>query len=383
MATIVHICTVPITLVFLGGLVQFLREEGHEVIVITSPGKELDAFAARESVKVVAIAMERNISPLKDLRALGQIWSALRQIKPDIVHAQTPKGGLLGMLAAAALGVPGRVYHLRGLRLSTTQGLTRALLKWAERAASSCSHVTIAVSQSLADEAKKEGVLWSKKVVVINSGQGVDAQYRFKPSPDRSLGQQLRATVNIPKDALVVGFIGRFAKDKGMRELKDAWQILRERDQRFHLLLVGDEDRADPIDLSALWADERVHHVPFMNDPVVAYEAIDVLAFPTYREGFPNVLLEAAAMEVPVVAARAVGAVDAVIDGETGLLVEVGDADELAARLTDLLEDSAKRTTWGHQSRERVLSEFRPGAIYEQVLAQYAEANPHIKARQP
>jgi glycosyltransferase involved in cell wall biosynthesis len=208
----------------------------------------------------------------------------------------------------------------------------------------------------------------------MRSGQGVDAKNRFVPTESRSRGAELRATLGVPGDAVVIGFVGRFVRDKGLVELTTVWRSLREDFPALHLLLAGDADDTDPVDLSELFSDERVHHVPFSRDMPRVYEAIDLLAFPTYREGFPNVVLEAAAMEVPAVASDAVGSVDSVVDGETGIIVRAHDAESLRRGLIEFVESGERRVAMGRAARQRVLREFSPVAVFGEIAQHYRQA---------
>jgi hypothetical protein len=194
MAHIVHVMTVPESLAFLRGQAGFMRDRGHTLTVITSPGDGLQEFSEREGVPAYAVEMPRRITPLQDLRAVHELASLLRSLRPDIVHAHTPKGGLLGMLAATAAGIPRRIYHMRGLPMETAQGARRALLSTTERVSCALARRVIAVSPSLRQTAIAHGLCPAHKIIVLagGSGNGVDAHGRFDPcarglrSPRRS-----------------------------------------------------------------------------------------------------------------------------------------------------------------------------------------------------
>ncbi|HEX5724472.1 MAG TPA: glycosyltransferase family 4 protein, partial [Longimicrobiaceae bacterium] len=362
---LVHVTTVPMSLVFLRGQVGYMRALGYRVWAVSSPGPALERFGADEGVEVVPVAMERRITPLRDLAAVRRLAARLARIRPDVVHAHTPKGGLLGMLAAALLRVPVRVYHLRGLAYKGAAGVRRALLRAADRTACALAHRVICVSHSAREAAVRDGVCPPGKVTVLlgGSGNGVDAAGRFDPARlPTGAGARTRARFGIPPDAAVVGFVGRLVGDKGIVELVRAWASLREEFPGARLLLVGPWEARDPVApevRAALEGDPRVHLAGEDWDTPPLFAAMDLLALPTYREGFPNVLLEAAAMELPVVATRVPGCVDAVRDGETGTLVPARDAEALAGALARYLRDPALRAAHGRAGRARVLREFR------------------------
>jgi glycosyltransferase involved in cell wall biosynthesis len=367
------------TLPFLRGQVRYVRSLGFRVWTFSSAGPEVEPFAAQEGAEARVVPMTRRISPLADLRSLLTLISELRRVDPHVVHSHTPKGGLLGMLAATLLRVPVRIYHMRGLVYPTATGYRRTLLRTMERVSCALSHRVICVSHSLREEALRDGLCAPEKIRVLlgGSGQGVDADARFAPATyDSARRDALRASLGIPVDAPVIGFVGRILRDKGVVVLAEAWSALRAEFPAAHLVLIGPIEDRNPIPpavRAALEADDRVHLLGHAGDTAPYYTIMDVLALPTYREGFPNVLLEAGAMEVPVVATRVAGCVDAVREGETGTLVEPGDALGLAEGLRRYLNDPALRRAHGAEARARVLREFRREAIWEAIGNQYLE----------
>ncbi|MHC4406445.1 MAG: glycosyltransferase family 4 protein, partial [Planctomycetota bacterium] len=318
---LLHVTTVPASLGFLSGQAAYMRPRGFDSSALSSPDALLEKFAASEDVSVDAVEMTRRISPLCDLFAVVKLCRRMRRIRPHLVHSHTPKGGLLGMIAAWLVGVPVRVYHMRGLPLATKKGWKRAILRVAERISCRLSHRVVCVSRSLADVAVDEGLCPAEKIKVLahGSGNGVDATRRFNPSRlDREAGRRVRNHQGIPPDALVAGFVGRVVRDKGVEELAEAYRLLRDRFPSLHLLIVGPFEPEDPVPPRVerlLRRDDRVHLVGHAADVPSFYAAMDVLVLPTYREGFPNVLLEAAAMTLPVVATKVCGCTDAVDDG--------------------------------------------------------------------
>lgn len=372
---IVHVTTVPVTLHFLTGQASFIGRHGFAVHAISSPGAHLASFAHKERVRVHSVAMTRRITPLRDLRALWDMVRELRRIRPRIVHAHTPKGGLLGMISAWIVRAPVRVYTMHGSPVVTAQGLRRRLLLWAERLSCSLAHRVLAVSESTRITAVVERLCRPEKIKVLLRGSvnGVDARGRFRPQGE-SVRLGARREHGIPPDALVIGFVGRLAREKGVVELAGAWRALSPGLTRLHLLVVGALEEEDPLPaevISALRSDPRVHLTgPDWNTPRL-FAAMDVLALPSYREGFPVVALEAAAMALPIVATRVPGCVDAVQDGITGMLVAPRDPAALADALERYLSDPALRARHGQAARRRALTELRPEEIWEAVLAEY------------
>jgi glycosyltransferase involved in cell wall biosynthesis len=374
---LLHVTTVPMSLVFLKGQVGFMKASGFDVAAVSSPGPDLDAFAEAQGVAVHAVEMPRSITPVHDVGAVARLRAVIRALRPDVVHAHTPKGGLLGMIAATLAGVPVRVYHMRGLPMMTATGTRRRLLAATERVACRLAHSVICVSHSLREVAVAEGLCPPGKIRVLlgGSGNGVDASGRFDPARlDPSARADTRRTLGIPDDAVVVGFVGRLVRDKGIVELAAAWRDVREACPAAHLLLVGPFEPQDPVPAdveAALRDDPRVHLAGMDWNTPPLYAAMDVVTLPTYREGFPNVPLEAAAMGLPVVATRVPGCVDAVADGVTGALVPAQDATALAAAILPYVRDRALRAQHGAAGRARVLREFRQEALWEALRGEY------------
>jgi glycosyltransferase involved in cell wall biosynthesis len=376
-ARVAHVMTVPQSLYFLTGQPPFLRDKGMEVHAVASPGPDLGRFGGQEGVTVHAVEMGRRITPFRDLVTVVRLWRLFRRLRPDVVHAATPKGGLLGMAAAWLARVPVRIYHIHGLPLVTARGVRRALLTGTETVSCRLAHHVLCVSHSVRRLAVDAGLCPPGKVETLRAGSanGVDAAGRFHPGrlPEGTRAE-VRARYALPADAVVAGFVGRIVRDKGLVELAGAWRELRAACPGLHLLVVGPFEPQDPVppEVDAwLRSDPRVRLAGHTREIAPLYAAMDVVVLPTYREGFNTVLLEAAAMGLPAVASRVPGCVDAVVDGVTGTLVPPRDAPALAAAIRRYVEDSDLRRRHGQAGREHVLRHFRPEDLREAVYAVY------------
>ena len=367
---LVHVTTVGQSLRFLTGQLRFMQQQGIEVTAVSSPDDHLQTFCKSEGIPFHPVVMQRAITPLKDLVSLRSLVNYFRHLKPDIVHAHTPKGGLLGMLAARLAHVPVRIYHIHGLPLVTARGLRRILLKNTERTSFRNATRVLCVSRSVAGIAVSEHLCGDNGIGVLGHGSinGVESASRFNP---RTLSQTTRADVrrrvSIPEEAPVIGFVGRLVRDKGIVELADAWHVLRNRFPALQRLIVGEFECRDSVPAAvreSLLGDTRVHCVCADWNAPPLYAAMDVVVLPT-------VPLEAAAMGLPVVATRVPGCVDAVVDGVTGVLVPPGDACSLAAALAAYIESAPLRASHGRAARERVKEYFQPSIMWALVLREY------------
>lgn len=376
---LVHMTTVPTTLHFLEDQIEYAQSKGMDVHVLSAPDDDLWEFGANMRVEAHEIPMERRITPLRDLIALFHLSKILRKLRPHIVHGHTPKGGLLAMLGAWWCSVPVRVYHIHGLPMVTATGLKKLLLRWSEKI--SCLHASqvYCVSNSVRDVAVAEGLCPASKIKVLHNGtiNGIDAANRFNPDRFDAIDRfDVRKEYNIPGDALVIGFVGRIVRDKGIIELAHAWTVLREEFPNLHLLMIGPFEPQDPVPAQVeqqLRNDERIHLAGWLGPEEIPPHclALDVLALPTYREGFNTVLLEASAMRLPVVASRVPGCIDGVIEGETGTLVPSHDATALADALRIYLSNAGLRQRHGLAGRVRVLRDFRPEDLSQAIYQEY------------
>ncbi len=351
---IVDVVNTAMILSSFAGRMRFLQVHGFGWEVISSPGYGLDEFGRREGVDVHAVRMTRTITPLRDLITLYHLWRRLRRRRPTIVDAHTPKGGLLGMTAAWLAGVPVRVYHVHGLPLLVAGGIKRMLLRWSDWVAGRFAHRVVCVSYSIRQAALDQRLFAPEKIRVLGHGtiNGVDSAFRFNPVRiGRDAGRRVRASLGIPDEARVLGFIGRVVRMKGVVELAQAWRDLRQRYPDSHLIVVGPFESKDAVPAGVrqeLANDPRVHLISgWVDDTTPYYAAIDVLSLPSHREGFPSALLEAAAMELPVVTTAIPGCVNAVVNGVTGTVVPPFDTVALADAVATYFTDATRRREHG------------------------------------
>jgi glycosyltransferase involved in cell wall biosynthesis len=359
------------------GQLASLRESGFEVSVITSPGERLDAAEHSEGIKIHAVPMAREVSPWKDLKSLVRLYQVVRRLRPSITNVGTPKAGLLGGIAAWLARVPCRFYTLRGLRCETTRGLKFRILLLSERIACSCAHRVICVSESLRQKAVALGIVEPHRTLVLGSGSSNGVNFsQYSPTlPLLQSAAKLRLELKIPLESQVVGFVGRLTHDKGIAELVKAFSRLRGTSRTLRLLLVGDFEEGDPLPKDVrreIETNSKIIRTGFVPEAAAYYHLMDVLALPTYREGFPNAVLEAHAAGKPVVATRATGVVDAMVDGVSGIMVPVGDAETLAKSLELLLTNKDLAAAMGRAGHERVRREFQQERVWGDLARKYS-----------
>ena len=313
---------------------------------------------------VVEIPIVRHVDPVADLRALWVLYRALRRDRPDLVHSTTPKGGLIGMLAAFFARVPRRVHTFQGEVWAHFTGPKRwffRLLDWL--VARLATEITV-VSRSERDFLRSEGVLRPDQGLVLGSGSicGVDLT-RFYPNPER--GRRVRSELGFDDSDFVVLYLGRMQRDKGLHVLEDALRLLKARaERRVRLLAVGPDEDGLGVGLERAFGDD-VRVLSYTESPEDFIAASDVLVLPSFREGFGMVLIEAAAMGVPTVASRIYGISCAVVDEQTGILFDIGNAEAMSNAMERLVADQDLIKRLGDAGALRVQNEFDQKFVIE------------------
>lgn len=367
--------TSDVSISLMRGFPEYLAIQGWDVHVVSSAGPESAALVNARGVTVHHLEMRRDPAPLDDLKALVRWVRLLRRVKPTVVSVGTPKAGLLGGLAALFTRVPSRVYMLRGLRYETTEGIKRSIFVALERVAVACAHRVIAVSNSLRDVAIADGLGRTSKFHVIGAGSsnGVDVA-RFATAPHERAAAKAARWPEAP-EVPVVGFIGRIHSDKGLDILADAVEILAERQVPGRLLVVGESDdlAGDALIHRLRQTGWEAEFTGSVTDVVPLLKVMDMLCLPTRREGFPNVVLEAAAAGIPTVATMATGISDAIIDGETGIICMDRNPKTLADALQIVLENAKCSQVLGQQAETWVRAHFARHKVWDNALDYYSK----------
>ncbi|WP_162786730.1 glycosyltransferase family 4 protein [Janibacter anophelis] len=355
----------------MAGFPEYLSEQGWDVHVVSAgrPATPPTTWTAH------ALPMRREPSPIFDLFSLARWVKLLLTLRPALVVAGTPKAGLLGMLAAAVTRTPRRVYLLRGLRLSTESGPRRRLLEVLERVAITAATEVQSVSHSLREEVVELGLAPRDKVTVVAQGSSNGVSV---PAADEAAVPAARRRAELGlSERPTIGFVGRMHADKGLPDLLRAFAHSASGSEA-QLLLIGPEEPVGYLQelLDGLDAPdrERVTWVRRVDEPAPYYRAMDALALPTKREGFPNVVLEAAAHGVPTIASDVTGCRDAIVDGSTGVLVPHDDVHALAAAMTRAVDNPDRTRAMGARARDRVQQEFERHHVWSQLDSYYRSA---------
>ena len=392
---LIRTSTIPTSIYsFCKGLLPKLKEEGYEVVVVSSPGEQLQAIAERDGVRTIAVPMERRIAPLKDLRSLWQMWRVLRRERPDMVHSITPKAGLVTMVAGWLARVPVRIHMFTGLVFPTSKGLKRLLLMATDWLTCACATHVIPEGEGVKADLLNHHIT-RKPIAVLGHGsvKGIDLRYfncEEPPSPPKSPLKRgtsysgsktelppLQGGLGGAPQGFHFVFIGRLVGDKGMNELVGAFKRLHDEFAETELTLVGAyEEDIDPVLPETRAEIERnpgIHAVGHQSDVRPYYMAADALVFPSYREGFPNVVIEAGAMGLPSIVTDINGSREIIIDGKNGVIVPPRDEEALYGAMRHWVTHRDEVARMAAEARPLVESRYEQGYVHQCLIDFYKQ----------
>lgn len=376
MVIIIRTSTVPDSLnVFCKGLLRELQEnEGYEIVAVSSPGPALEEIKEREGVKTIEVPMERHISPFKDLKSLFGLIKVFRKERPTMVHSMTPKAGLLCMMAAWVCRVPVRLHTFTGLVFPTAVGFTKKILIFTDRLTCACATHIIPEGEGVKNDLLSYKIT-KKPLKVLGYGnvRGIDLKH-FNPE---SLEVQAEALKIRKPDVFTFIFIGRLVRDKGINELIQAFSRLNSKYSNTRLLLVGPyEENLDPLEsetLSEINSNKAIEAVGSQKDVRPWLAASDAFVFPSYREGFPNVVIEAGAMGLPSIVTDINGSREIIIEKENGTIIPSHDVERLYQAMEKMLSDKNSRLAMASKSRRLIASRFEQGFVRQCLINYYKE----------
>ena len=357
---IIRSVTVSQSLGFCREVMIKMRAMGYDMVAVTSPGPELDELRDKDGFHCVEVPMQRHISVVNDLKSLIRMIRVFRKEKPQVVHSMTPKAGMICMVAAWLTRVPVRIHTFTGLVWPTATGLKRRLLMMTDRITCACATHVIPEGKGVMHDLQHGGIT-SKPMRVLGHGnvKGVDIE-RFDPS---RLGAQAAS------GAFTFLFVGRIVGEKGINELVEAFARLHEEQPATRLVLVGNyETELDPLSQGTRRIIDAMDAIetpgPKRGDDLVsAYAEADCFVMPSYREGFPNVVLEAGAMGLPSVVTDINGSREIVENGKNGLVVPPRDAAALYDAMKLMATDNEARQRMAREARPMIVSRFERGYV--------------------
>ena len=356
---------------------EYLRDNGMEVLLVSSDGPELSELAVGRGLEHSIIEIPRAISPWRDLRAFVRLLTLFLRHRFDIVHSTTPKAGLLTAVAARLAGIPVRLHTFTGQQWVTLSGPTRILSRFADKVIGALNTRCYADSSSQADFLIDEGIIPAHKIDVIGHGSlaGVDLERFDAAHISDTERSSMRHSLSIPPDAMVFVFIGRVTRDKGIRELLSSFSILQSEDYNAELLLIGPLDEEcggiGSISREEVERCPKVHYIGYVKNPEQYLAISDVMCLPSYREGFGTVVIEAAAMGVPTIGTRINGLTDAIADHESGILVPPRDTEALHDAMKEILENPDLLLRLKQSAKQRCERLFDAKTVNNLVYQEY------------
>ena len=376
---IIRTATVPVSLnTFCRGLLRELQEQdGYEVVAVSSPGDAMREIEEREGVRTIAVPMERHISPLKDLKSLFGLIRVFQKEKPTMVHSMTPKAGLLSMMAAWFCRVPVRVHTFTGLVFPTATGLTQRILILTDRITCACATHIVPEGEGVKNDLLNYRIT-RKQLKVLGHGnvRGIDLDHN---NPELPEVQADAAKIRKPGIFTFV-FVGRLVRDKGINELIEAFERLNKEYTNTRLILVGpQEPKLDPLKpetIAKIDSNKNIEAVGLQSNVRPWLAASDAFVFPSYREGFPNVVIEAGAMSLPSIVTDINGSREIIIEGKNGTIIPPRDAVALYQSMKSFLEQPDKRAQMAFNARPFVASRYEQSYVRRCLKEYYKEILP-------
>lgn len=375
MKKLIRVTTSDISLfLLLRGQLKFLNNY-YEVVGLSSDTGLLHQVEKREGIRVIELAMRREISIMRDLLCLWHMYRIFKKEKPFIVHTNTPKGSLLSMMAALVAKVPHRIYTVTGLRYQGASGVGRFVLMSMERLTCLCANKVIPEGEGVKRTLIADGIT-RKPLKVIHNGNinGINTHY-FSPEGRQTQREETRRRLGIEADEFAFIFIGRIVKDKGMDELAEAMNRLLRMNKKCKLMLVGWYEREQGSITEEhenfFRNNDSVSYVGYKKDVRLYLAAADALVFPSYREGFPRVVLEAGAMGLPSIVTDINGCNEIIVEGENGVIIPPRDKNSLYEAMLHFIDNPDKTTAMAANARRMIQEKYEHQDVVEALLEMY------------
>lgn len=375
-----RVATVPLSLaLFCKGQLEAISEN-YEVVAVSSPGDELLKLSEREKIRAVGVPMSREVTPWKDLVAICRLVRVFRKEKPDMVHSMTPKAGLLSMIAARICNVPVRLHTFTGLLFPTANGVKKKIFAACDKIICRCATHIVAEGKGVRNDLMAASIT-AKKIEILGNGnvRGIDLDY-YKRTPDvTDRAAEIRQKLRCDDNTFVFIFVGRLVKDKGIDNLVKAFLELSKENKNVRLLLVGefeDKDKPDQSTVHLIENSPLIFKTGWQEDVRPFYAAADLLVLPSRREGFPNVVIEAGAMELCSIVTDINGSNEIIIEAINGMMVPRDDYQALRSLMKRLCRDKVLVRDMASKARRSVADRYDHNFVssklkdyYEEILA--------------
>lgn len=369
MQKILHVVNISFVLpYYIGDQFDYFREKDYDLFVACTPSEHLFSYGQEKGFKTFGVHILRAINPVADIKSIWALIKIIKNNNIDIVIGHTPKGAMIAMIAASIAGVKQRIYFRHGLMYETSTGLKKKLLIGIEKLTGRLAKRVVCVSNSVIDKSIKLNLNKPVKNILLNKGtcNGINLN-RMLPllRKDQKLLEQLGIAVN----DRVIGYVGRLVNDKGINELVEAWRLITLQYNNVKLLLVGPFEERDSISEATkeiMNTTDTIIHTGLINDVVPYYNVMDVFILPSYREGFPTVVLEASAMRLPVITTRSTGCVDSIVEEHTGIFTEISSS-AIAEALKYYLANPDIARQHGINGRKFVENNFNQETIWKEI----------------
>jgi Glycosyltransferase len=379
--SVVRITTVPISLKkLLEGQLRFMSENGLRILGVSSKGKELEEVSKEEGVVVYELNMTRMITPLKDLKSLWEFFKLCKKEKPTIVHSHTPKAGIIGMLGAKMAGVPIRIHTVAGLPLMEAQGGKRKVLDLVEKLTYWASTKVYPNSKGLYEFILKNKYTSSRKLKVIANGSsnGINTKYFSISQVSQEKVNSLKIQLGIQLEDFVFIFVGRLVSDKGLNELVESFKSLCAElcnSQKIKLILVGsfesDLDPLNEVTLKEIENNPNIITVGFQKDVRPYFAISHALVFPSYREGFPNVVMQAGAMDLPAIVSDINGCNEIIEEDKNGVIIPVKNVEAITSAMRKMVTNIEFYSHLKLHTRMMITERYEQQVVWEALLTEY------------
>ena len=365
--------------ILLKGQLAFLNEH-YYVIAVSGQDEHLETVANREGVKTCSVVMHRTISPVKDLVSLVKLYFLFKKEKPQIVHSITPKAGLLSMIAAYFAGVPVRIHTFTGLVFPYKKGFLHHLLLLMDKILCRFATHVFPEGEGVKKDLKYYKVTKKPLNVIANGNvNGIDTNFFNPTSVSDNQEKDLKTQLNILETDFVFIFVGRLVADKGINELIEAFKEVYKENKNCKLLLVGPfENELDPLNANTLLEiknNSSIVSVGFQNDVKLYLSIANVFVFPSYREGFPNVVLQAGAMNLPCIVTNISGSNEIITDEINGLIVPTKNAYAISYAMKELMNDENLLLQMKEKARNNIVAKYNQNIVWNAILSEYKKAS--------